>query len=291
MADLERALAFLSLADKGGTRRERFAYGTARFDDRVPLRWDSNFLLVEDAPEHVGAEELAAEADRVQGAAGLRHRKLELRDERLGDRLTPDFKRLGWTVHRTVLMAQQREPDRRPDLSFVQEVDAEALREPRAEQQRTYEWGADPEVAEQLYRAKLLAAEQVTIRFFAVVADGRPVSWTDLYLDGTTAQIEDVATLEPYRGRGYASAVVLRAVDEARRAGTDLIFLLADDEDWPKELYRKLGFDELGRTFEFIKTALEPPRAYFGPSGTNSAGSPSRSNQPTIASWGGFSIP
>jgi GNAT superfamily N-acetyltransferase len=257
MADrtLERALAFLALADKGGTRREPFAFGTAHFDDRIPLRWDSNFLLVENAPGDVGADELAAEAERVQGAAGLRHRKLELRDEQLGARLAPDFKRLGWTVHRTVVMAQQREPDRHPDLSVVEEVDAQALREPRAEQQRTYEWGGDPEVAEQLYRSKLLAAEQVSIRFFAVMADGRPVSWTDLYLDGPTAQVEDVATLEPYRGRGYASAVVLRAVDEARRAGADLIFLLADDEDWPKELYRKLGFDELGRTFEFIKSA------------------------------------
>ena len=255
MTELAQALAFLSLADKGGTRTEPFAYGTARFDDRVPRRWDSNYLLVEDAPENVTADELAAEAERVQGAAGLRHRKLELRDERLGARLAPDFKGLGWTVHRTVVMAQQREPDRRPDLSVVEEVDAHALREPRAEQQRTYEWGGDPEVAEQLFRSKLLAAEQVSIRFFAVVADGRPVSWTDLYLDGPTAQIEDVATLEPYRGRGYASAVVLRAADEAQRAGADLIFLLADDEDWPKELYRKLGFDELGRTFEFVKSA------------------------------------
>jgi GNAT superfamily N-acetyltransferase len=150
-------------------------------------------------------------------------------------------------------MALRREPDRHPDLTIVQEVDAEALREPRAEQQRTYEWGGDPEVAEQLFRAKQLMAEHVSIRFFAVLADGRPVSWSDLYLDATTAQIEDVATLEAHRGRGYASAIVLRAAEEARRAGADLVFLLADDEDWPKELYRKLGFDDLGRTYEFLR--------------------------------------
>ena len=42
--------------------------------------------LVEDVPDGIGAKELAAEAERVQGAAGLMHRKLELRDEAGGAR-------------------------------------------------------------------------------------------------------------------------------------------------------------------------------------------------------------
>jgi ribosomal protein S18 acetylase RimI-like enzyme len=251
MSELERALAFLALADKTGTRTEPFAYGTASFDERIPLRWDSNYMLVERLPDTVGADELAAEADRVQGGAGLRHRRIEVRDEAVGARVEPGFRRLGWTVHRTLVMALHRRPDREGEVTLAREVEAEVLREPRAEQMRTYEWGADPAVAEQLHRAKLIAAEAITVRFFAVLVDSKAVSWADLYVDGKTAQIEDVATLEPYRGRGYARAVVLRAAAEARAAGAELVFLLADDEDWPKELYRKLGFDELGRTYEF----------------------------------------
>ena len=38
---------------------------------------------------------------------------------------------------------------------------------------------------------------------------------------------------------------------KAGKAGADLVFLVADDEDWPKELYRRLGFDELGRLYKF----------------------------------------
>jgi ribosomal protein S18 acetylase RimI-like enzyme len=78
------------------------------------------------------------------------------------------------------------------------------------------------------------------------------VSYTDLYLRGGDAQVEDVGTLPEHRGRGYASAVVLAAVEEARRAGAELIFLFADAEDWPKELYRRLGFDELGYYVRFL---------------------------------------
>lgn len=251
-AELEHALEFLALADHGGTREEPFAYGTAMFDERLPRRWDSNYLLVERLPSTVGAAELAVEAERLQCEAGLIHRKLELRDEAAGRRLEPEFRELGWTVNRHVVMALHREPDRPSGETLVEEVDAEALRESRAEQLRTYEWAADGEVLAQLHEAKALFAARVETRFFAVVEDGRAVSWTDLYLAGETAQIEDVGTLERHRSRGYSRAVVLHAAAEARRTGADLVFLVADDEDWPKELYRRLGFDELGLVYEFL---------------------------------------
>jgi ribosomal protein S18 acetylase RimI-like enzyme len=252
VGELERALDFLALADHGGTRRERFAYGTAVFDQRLPRRWDSNYLLVDHVPDGIRAEQLAAEAERLQGAAGLTHRKIELRDEEAGARLEPHFRALGWTVNRHLLMALRRRPDRSPDTALVHEVDAAALRDVRARQLHSYEWGADPEVVAQLYAAKTFLAQVVDARFFAVVLDGQPVSWTDLYLANGTAQIEDVGTLEEHRGHGYASAVVLHAAFVARRAGADFVFLVADDEDWPKELYRKLGFDALGRVYEYL---------------------------------------
>ena len=60
-------------------------------------------------------------------------------------------------------------------------------------------------------------------------------------------------SLEGYRGRGFGRAVVLAASDAARAAGADLVFLVAVDEDWPKELYGKLGFDGLRRSWSLVK--------------------------------------
>ena len=74
----------------------------------------------------------------------------------------------------------------------------------------------------------------------------------ELYLEGGTAQIEDVATAERFRKRGLATAVVITAVEAARAAGADFIFLIADAEDWPKQMYAKLGFEEIGITYEFM---------------------------------------
>jgi predicted GNAT family acetyltransferase len=82
--------------------------------------------------------------------------------------------------------------------------------------------------------------------------DGEIVSYADLYTDGADAQIEDVGTLPEHRGQGYATAVVLAAAAVARSDGADFSFLVADAEDWPKGLYRRLGFDELGNYTKFF---------------------------------------
>ena len=44
---------------------------------------------------------------------------------------------------------------------------------------------------------------------------------------------------------------------EARGAGHPLVFLVADDEDWPKELYGRLGFEPRGHSWELVR---EPSR-------------------------------
>ena len=63
-------------------------------------------------------------------------------------------------------------------------------------------------------------------------ASTRPV--TTLYSDGVVAQIEDVATLRDFRRRGLARATVSAAIDAALEMGHELIFIVADDDDWPQ---------------------------------------------------------
>jgi hypothetical protein len=36
--------------------------------------------------------------------------------------------------------------------------------------------------------------------------------------------------------------------------GNRTTFLVADDEDWPKELYARLGFEPIGRRYEFTRS-------------------------------------
>jgi GNAT superfamily N-acetyltransferase len=81
--------------------------------------------------------------------------------------------------------------------------------------------------------------------------DGRLVAVSKLRSDGRTAQVEDVYTVPEARGRGFARALISRAVELARDGGHGLIFIVADDDDWPKLLYGRLGFRSVGHLWQF----------------------------------------
>jgi ribosomal protein S18 acetylase RimI-like enzyme len=241
--ELARAYAFLARGDMGGTRVVESPYGTAVYTDELPRRLDGNYFRVEREAE---PEILVTEAQRLE------RRLLFVPDPDLGEALAPSFAQRGWRVDRHLVMAQLSEPERTGDISLVQEVEEEALRPARRRLLKAQPW-AEPEVVEQLFRARALIGERVRVRHFGVPIDGEIVSYTDLYADGADAQIEDVGTLPEHRGRGYATAVVLAAAETARRDGADFVFLVADAEDWPKELYRRLGFEELGNYTKFFR--------------------------------------
>ena len=90
-------------------------------------------------------------------------------------------------------------------------------------------------------------------RFFGQRVDGGVAGLCELYVVEGVAQIEYVDTLAEFRGRGIARNVVSRAVAEARAAGADLVLIEADLADWPMEFYRRLGFDEIGRSWSFTR--------------------------------------
>jgi ribosomal protein S18 acetylase RimI-like enzyme len=240
--ELARAYAFLARGDMGGSRTVASPYGRAVYTDEVPKRSDCNYLWIERDGD---PEELVAEAQRLE------RRLIFVPDPNLGERLAPWFVEHGWRIDRHLVMAQLREPETTADLSLVREFEEEALRPARRRLLEGYPW-AKPELVKQLFQAKALIGQRVTARFFGVPVDGEVVSYADLYVDGADAQVEDVGTLPEHRGKGYATAVILEAIEQARVSGADFVFLVADAEDWPKELYRKLGFDELGHYTKFF---------------------------------------
>jgi ribosomal protein S18 acetylase RimI-like enzyme len=240
--ELARAYAFLARGDMGGNREVESPFGRAVYTDELPRRLDGNYLWVDRVAE---AEELVAEAARLE------RRLIFVPDPAIGDALAPWFEQQGWRVDRHVVMVQLREPEAEADLTLVREVEEPELREARKRVLANEPW-ASPEVLDQIFAAKALIGGRVRTRFFGVELDGEVVSYSDLYLDGLEAQVEDVGTVPERRGRGYAKAVVLGAVAEARREGAEFVCLVADANDWPKELYRRLGFDEVGHYTKFF---------------------------------------
>jgi len=258
-AERARILAFeRDLLARTTARTERFAFGTAYLDERFPLRYDSNLLWAEGPLEGATAAELAAECERVLGGLGLEHRNLVVEDPLAGERLAPGLVALGYSWDRLVTMVHRRRPDR-PAAHPAREVGVEEYISILREMLRREPYATSEEVVRQLSEHRRVFAA-AGARFFVAFVGEVAASRCELYLGPGIAQIEDVATLPEHRGRGLARAVVLRALDAARAAGAELVFLNADDEDWPKELYRRLGFDELARWSAFDRHPPWPER-------------------------------
>jgi GNAT superfamily N-acetyltransferase len=247
MRELERAVAFQrTLNARLAERTERTRHGTARFVDSLPrVRW-LNALDV-DLGARATAEELARDAERAQAAAGLEHRRLVI-DDRLGREVEADLQARGWTMERLLVMPFCG-GGRDVDTSAVAEVAAAEVEPAWAMGIRSE--GRDEETVRQLVAAQHLRRLAVDVTYFAARVDGGIASYCELFSDGATAQIESVMTLPEFRGRGLATAVVSAALAKARDANT-LTFLVADDEDWPKDLYAKLGFAPVGTIWSFV---------------------------------------
>jgi ribosomal protein S18 acetylase RimI-like enzyme len=248
--DRDRIEAYLRWREEStSTRVEPSRFGTALFNDDFPSYWDGNFLRV-DRPVDATAKQLVAETDRL--FERFTHREIVVLDEPVGSRLAASFGRDGWEVDRLVFMVQRREPDR-GSVVTVEECTFEEVYPLMLETNLASHGGMTKEAAETNAVVRRVFVDVTGARFFVVRVDGVLAGFGELYVHEGVAELDDVHTLERFRRRGIARAVVGHAVREAREAGADLVFLIADDANWPKELYAKLGFDPVGRFWQFTK--------------------------------------
>jgi len=219
------------------------------FNSALPDVWDRNHVRLEDPAATAG--ELIATAERAHTLAGVAHRRVWIDHPAAGERLAPAFAAGGWEIQRLLVMVHRSGTEPEVDVLAVTELEEPDLRALREDISREY--GYSDDLRRQLLEAQTMAAEELDVRYFGVRQGARIVSACELYSRGGVAQVEDVVTHAEFRNRGFASAVVLRAVEAARSTGHDLVFLLAEEDDWPQQLYRRLGFEPVARLHAFLK--------------------------------------
>jgi ribosomal protein S18 acetylase RimI-like enzyme len=258
---LGRAKAFdRALRERAATRRVTHDFGGAILCPQLPRVWDLNVAFLDVELERGDADALIAEVEGLQSEAGLRHRRVLVANERVGGRLLPRFVERGWNHAWWVYMVHDGTPATTTG-SDAREATREDARVVEAQAIAEDDYAADDEVARQLLAGRDRLCAGTPAQFFVGEEDGTPVSVCTLYSQDGTAQLEDVATLTAYRGKGRGRAVVEAALDAALEAANDLVFVVADDGDWPKHLYRRLGFEPVGRALNLVR---EPVRRTDG---------------------------
>jgi GNAT superfamily N-acetyltransferase len=268
--DRDELLAFeLALDERVDDEVRTESWGRLFLTPSTPLIWDANWVGIERTG--LSVDEVVAIADAALGDEGFAHRTVCVLDEadgrRLGEEMeTEPARRPGWEVERTRYMVWRGGKVAPPPVSSQKSSDSDqncerrgvpGVREVRlgeieglrgaliAESMPSGIEEFEATVA-QLLDLEGRYGEAGGDRWFVAPAAGEPAAACRLLRGGGIGQVEDVATLEAARERGYAKAIVLAAVAASQAAGDTTIFLTAEAADWPQLMYAKLGFEPVG---------------------------------------------
>lgn len=249
-SDRDAMLAFeLGLDERVCDEVRRETWGRAFLTPSTPLVWDANWVGI--GRVGLSVDEVVAIADEVLGGEGFDHRTVCVLDEadgrRLGQALEAEPARWpGWEVERTRYMLWRGETDPPDGAREVGLDEIEALRTRLIEESMPGEIDDFDATVEQLLELGRRYGVVAGDRWFVAPAAGEPLAACRLLRGEGIAQVEDVATREDARERGYAKAIVLATVAAAQAAGASTIFLTAEAADWPQLMYAKLGFEAVG---------------------------------------------
>jgi hypothetical protein len=207
----------------------------------------------------LAAQAIDRDVERLMRRAGLPQRQIAV-EPPAAERLADDLAALGYATTRHVYLAHAGSPPPACDIP-VHEIGVEPLLAGYDRYLRT-----DPATAygrDAVVRSHLLehhrtygAAGPAHERRFAVLDDrGEPLAWAKLWTAGGVAQVEDVICLAEHRGRGYGRAVVTAATTAGLARRPELLVIAADADDWPQELYRRLGYVPIGGKHVAIRHA------------------------------------
>ena len=210
--------------------------------------WSLNGVIVERPAPGLTLTDLEALLDE-QFARG-RFASVVLEHEATAERIEPDARSAGWRVEHELFMALRRDPDRPTDTSGVREATEEEVRALLSR------WFAEdhakdgPEALRQLDEYGRREWHARPTRAF-VSGDGQAMC--KLWAEGGIVQVEDVYTAPEARGRGHARTLLSHALTIARGEGPELVFIVADDDDTPKELYARMGFEPIARLTRVVR--------------------------------------
>nr|WP_269320288.1 GNAT family N-acetyltransferase [Oceanivirga salmonicida] len=74
----------------------------------------------------------------------------------------------------------------------------------------------------------------------------------DLFMHNKIAKIENFLVIPKYQRKGYGTYILKNIIDIALENGTELIYLITNENDTAKEMYEKLYFDKVGERIEIV---------------------------------------
>jgi GNAT superfamily N-acetyltransferase len=224
---------------------EPWAHGTVLRATRYPSYFQYNLVRVEEDPG-MSAGELAAFAD--EALAGLGHRRVDVEPLEVAESLRAAFGGMGWVTERLAWMRHESPASPAGPPVAVEEVPWDAVRDLRVAWH--YEDFPGVDLGDHLDEAREVALAR-GVRVLAVRDGGEPAAYAQLEWQERSAEITQVFVHPDRRGRGLGTAVTRAAIEAAGEA--DDLWIVADDEGRPKNVYARLGFRPAWRCVHMLR--------------------------------------
>lgn len=224
---------------------EPWDFGTVVRATRYPSYFDFNLVRIERDPG-MSVDDLATFAD--EALAENAHRRIDCELTDVAEPLRAGFAARGYASERLVWMRHETARPPAPGGIAVDEVPYDTVHPLRVG------WFAEDFPEAQL-GAHLAEAREVGhllgARIFAVLDAGDPLGYAQLERIDGSAEIAQVYVRPDHRGRGLGTALTCAAIDAAEDA--DDLWIVADDEGRPKNLYARLGFRPVWTMVELMR--------------------------------------
>ena len=219
-------------------------HGTVVRATRHPTYWDYNLVRVEDDAD-IAPDELVAFAD--EALAGLAHRRVGFEVVPAGEHLRAGMSARGWKDTRLVWMLHEGTAPPATDID-VEQVAYDVVRHLRVA------WHAEDfpgvDFRDHFDHEREVAMDR-NAQVFAAFEQDRPVGFAQLEREGDAAEITSVFVHPDRRGRGLGTAITKAAIAAAGEVSE--LWIVADDEDRPKDLYARLGFRPAWKLLDFLR--------------------------------------
>jgi ribosomal protein S18 acetylase RimI-like enzyme len=223
---------------------EPWQHGTVWRATRYPSYYDYNVLWVEGDPG-LSADELIAAADSA--LAGLEHRRIDFERAEAGDLVRSELEAAHWEATRLVWMLHTEPLPPGPEIQ-VTEVGYDAVLDLR------HAWHAedfrDLDTRDYLENARDVAMTR-DVQVLAAVEADEPVGFAQVERMDAAAEVTQVYVLPERRGGGRGTAITRAAIEAAGEV--EELWIVADDEGRPKQLYARLGFRAAWTSMEFLR--------------------------------------
>ena len=84
---------------------------------------------------------------------------------------------------------------------------------------------------------------------FIIKDDNKIIGFINAYIENDICDLENFFILDEYQKKGYGSNLFKYALDFCKNKGCNIVTLVADDLDSPKEMYKKWGLTEIKKTY------------------------------------------